>query len=238
MRVFLFLIFSLSSYFINAQNECVNHIKGTIINNNSKEIVADVKVSLVCKGETIETVYSDSTGGFSFANLKCDSRYRVVCIKENFAKSVKLIFTVEATNKIHDVAVKLIPIKEFTYNDSIKKIVAKNITFYPDSYELTPEAIIELERIKKILLKYDKLKLEIIFHTGSRGAVKFLIKLSQKRADVCLQYLSSNGIDSSRIVAKGYGATKLLNRCKKDVKCSQAEHLLNRRSEFLVVLEK
>ncbi len=235
MRIFSILIFSLFSHFINAQNECVNHIKGTIINNNSKEIVAEVKVSLVYKGETIETVYSDSTGSFSFANLTCDSRYRIVCIKENFAKSVKLIFTVGIPNKNHDVAVKLIPIDEFTYNDGVKKIVAKNITFYPDSYDLTPEAVVTLERIKKILLKYDKLKIEIDFHTDSRGGAKFLMELSQKRADVCLNYLASNGVDSSRIVAKGLGATKLLNRCKKDVKCSQSEHLINRRSEFIIV---
>ena len=238
MRIFLVLIFSFSSYLINAQNECVNHIKGTITNNNSNEIVTEVRVSLVYKGETLETVYSDSAGSFSFANLKCDSRYRIICVKENFAKSVKLIFTVGITNKTHDVAVKLIPIDEFTYSDDIKRIVAKNITFYPDSYDLTPEAIETLEHIKKILLKYDKLKIQIAFHTDSRGGAKFLVALSQKRADVCLNYLASNGVDSSRIEAKGYGATKLLNRCKKDVKCSQAEHLMNRRSEFLVVLEK
>jgi hypothetical protein len=43
-----------------------------------------------------------------------------------------------------------------------------------------------------------------------------------------------HGIEASRIRAKGYGETKLLNRCKNDVKCSEDEHQLNRRTEVKV----
>jgi hypothetical protein len=36
------------------------------------------------------------------------------------------------------------------------------------------------------------------------------------------------------LTAKGYGETKLLNRCKDGVKCSEEEHQVNRRTEFRI----
>ena len=43
------------------------------------------------------------------------------------------------------------------------------------------------------------------------------------------------GVDAKRIKAKGYGETRLLNKCKDGVKCSEEEHQLNRRSEFKII---
>ncbi|WP_428982476.1 OmpA family protein, partial [Pedobacter punctiformis] len=41
-------------------------------------------------------------------------------------------------------------------------------------------------------------------------------------------------ISKNRIEAKGYGETRLLNRCTNGVKCTPAEHQLNRRTEFKI----
>jgi outer membrane protein OmpA-like peptidoglycan-associated protein len=43
------------------------------------------------------------------------------------------------------------------------------------------------------------------------------------------------GIEPRRMIAKGYGETKLVNRCKNGVKCSEEEHLKNRRTEFRII---
>jgi len=45
----------------------------------------------------------------------------------------------------------------------------------------------------------------------------------------------SKGISSNRISGKGYGETQLINNCKNGVKCSETEHQLNRRTEFVVI---
>ncbi|MNW22107.1 hypothetical protein D3C71_2234070 [compost metagenome] len=50
-----------------------------------------------------------------------------------------------------------------------------------------------------------------------------------------MAWLIKNGIDKSRLTAKGYGETQLLNKCKDGVKCSDWEHQANRRSEFIIV---
>ncbi|HQN57810.1 MAG TPA: OmpA family protein, partial [Saprospiraceae bacterium] len=60
-------------------------------------------------------------------------------------------------------------------------------------------------------------------------------KLSQRRADSAKNYLVAKGIVPERIQAVGYGETMLLNNCGNDVKCSEEEHQLNRRTEFKIV---
>ncbi|MFT7498425.1 MAG: outer membrane protein OmpA-like peptidoglycan-associated protein, partial [Porticoccaceae bacterium] len=49
-----------------------------------------------------------------------------------------------------------------------------------------------------------------------------------------VDYIISNGIDSNRIFAKGYGELQLVNGCAKGVKCTEEEHQLNRRTEFVI----
>jgi hypothetical protein len=38
----------------------------------------------------------------------------------------------------------------------------------------------------------------------------------------------------TQLTYKGFGDTQLLNQCRKGVKCSEEEHAINRRSEFIV----
>jgi hypothetical protein len=71
-------------------------------------------------------------------------------------------------------------------------------------------------------------------HTDSRDNAKSNITLSQKRAQSVVDYLIEQKIDPARLAAKGYGETKLLNRCKDGVKCSEEEHQVNRRTEFRI----
>ncbi len=79
------------------------------------------------------------------------------------------------------------------------------------------------------------LEIEMGSHTDSRGPDSYNIDLSQRRAQSAVNYLVSRGIARSRMTAKGYGETQLLNRCKNGVACSIAEHQANRRTEFKIV---
>jgi peptidoglycan-associated lipoprotein len=49
-----------------------------------------------------------------------------------------------------------------------------------------------------------------------------------------MQWLISKGISADRLTAKGYGETQLVNKCADGVQCSEAEHQLNRRSQFII----
>jgi len=69
----------------------------------------------------------------------------------------------------------------------------------------------------------------------SRGNDDYNLKLSQRRADAAVNYLVSKGISRSRLVAKGYGETRLLNHCGNGVNCSEEQHQENRRTEIKII---
>lgn len=76
---------------------------------------------------------------------------------------------------------------------------------------------------------------ELASHTDARGSDSFNKKLSDRRAKSVKNYLISKGVKSKQMVAKGYGESKLKNRCSNGVVCSEGEHLENRRTEFKVL---
>lgn len=90
------------------------------------------------------------------------------------------------------------------------------------------------ERLLTIL--NDKpISIEIMSHTDSRGNDDFNMSLSQQRANSVVNYLVSKGISRSRLSSKGYGESRLANRCANGVDCSENQHQQNRRTEFRVL---
>ncbi|MBP7810661.1 MAG: OmpA family protein, partial [Bacteroidia bacterium] len=57
----------------------------------------------------------------------------------------------------------------------------------------------------------------------------------QKRAKTAVDYMIAKGISKTRLKAVGYGESKLLNKCKDGVECTDDEHAKNRRTEFKIV---
>ena len=56
----------------------------------------------------------------------------------------------------------------------------------------------------------------------------------EKRANSVRLYLIDQGIDPGRIIAIGYGEEKPVIQCKTEEACSEEEHELNRRCEFVI----
>ncbi|MBX2890120.1 MAG: PD40 domain-containing protein [Saprospiraceae bacterium] len=96
------------------------------------------------------------------------------------------------------------------------------------------ESLPELEKLRKTLQENPDLQVEISSHTDSRGSDEYNLDLSQRRADWVVSWLVRQGIARERLVGKGYGESKLVNRCKDNIPCSETEHQLNRRTEFRV----
>ena len=85
------------------------------------------------------------------------------------------------------------------------------------------------------ILNDKPVNIEIMAHTDARGNDDYNMSLSQQRANSVVNYLVSKGISRSRLSAKGFGETRLTNRCSNGVDCSQSEHQKNRRTEFRVI---
>jgi outer membrane protein OmpA-like peptidoglycan-associated protein len=85
------------------------------------------------------------------------------------------------------------------------------------------------------ILNDKPVSIEIMSHTDSRGNDDYNQSLSQQRANSVVNYLVSKGVSRSRLSAKGYGETRLTNRCSNGVDCSASQHQRNRRTEFRVL---
>ncbi|GGI28673.1 OmpA family protein [Pedobacter mendelii] len=115
------------------------------------------------------------------------------------------------------------------------KIEIKNIHYNFDKDNIRPDAAKILDETVRIMRDNPTLEIEMGSHTDSRGSDIYNINLSQRRAQSAVNYLVSRGIARSRMKAKGYGETQLLNKCKNGVACSIPEHQENRRTEFKIV---
>lgn len=117
------------------------------------------------------------------------------------------------------------------------KTVPYLLQIYYDRYssDIREDALSEMTRLQKLLEDNPSIVLEISSHTDTRGDKGFNQKLSQKRADNVVRWLIERGIESKRLIAKGYGKSRPVNRCVDGVICPEAEHQLNRRTEFRVI---
>jgi outer membrane protein OmpA-like peptidoglycan-associated protein len=109
------------------------------------------------------------------------------------------------------------------------------VYFAFDKWDLNSSSIAELDRLAKDMKENPSVDLEMRSHTDSRGPASYNMKLSEKRGKSVLDYLTAKGISSSRINAQAFGETQLVNKCKDGVRCKEAEHALNRRTETLVI---
>ncbi len=119
-------------------------------------------------------------------------------------------------------------------NDLGCRLVLQPIYFDYGKYQIRPDAEVELAKILEAMKEYAQLKIHIESHTDSRSSDSFNMRLSQRRAQATMQWLIDKGIAPSRLSAKGYGETQLLNECSNGVRCPDAKHELNRRSVFII----
>jgi len=119
--------------------------------------------------------------------------------------------------------------------------VAQNFVFEPiyydlDKYDIRPDAAEVLDRLIGYLNKYPALKITVSAYTDSRASGDYNITLSERRANSAVRYLTERGIAPGRLVARWYGKSNLVNDCGDSIPCTEAEHQLNRRTEFEAIV--
>lgn len=119
---------------------------------------------------------------------------------------------------------------------SLVEYQALPINWNTGSSTLTGEAKTIIDtRLMPVLQQNPGAKLEIASHTDARGSSSSNQSLSERRAKAVADYLISKGVNSSLLVANGYGENKLKNRCADGVSCTEREHASNRRTEFRLI---
>jgi outer membrane protein OmpA-like peptidoglycan-associated protein len=130
----------------------------------------------------------------------------------------------------------VVPVKKD--EDIAKALNIKMIYFDLDKSYIRPDAALELEKILAVMQENPTMTIDIRSHTDCRQTVAYNAALSGRRAKSTLEWLVSKGIAKSRLTAKGYGESQLTNACPceptNESSCSEEEHQLNRRSEFII----
>jgi outer membrane protein OmpA-like peptidoglycan-associated protein len=109
-----------------------------------------------------------------------------------------------------------------------------SIYFDLNAYELDEQATPALNKLITILKNNAHVNVELSGHTDSRGSATYNLKLSQLRIEAVMRHLNNGGIQSDRILGKGYGESNLKNDCSDGVSCSEEQHAENRRTEFRI----
>lgn len=106
------------------------------------------------------------------------------------------------------------------------------LQFVQSKAELLPEAQPALEQLLEFMRQHPTTEILLTGHTDNQGNFDENLKLSQQRVDIVKDYLVVNGIEASRITAKGYGPTRPVANNKRET-----TRQLNRRVEMTVVKE-
>ncbi len=187
-----------------------------------------------CDGKiTVEIHSEDKFSGvkktlYSFDNSKFSIYDRPFEIEEGDVGQISF-FSVDNVGNVEKA------VKANLIFDIEEVIDLENIYFAHDSDRLDFEAQKQLDALVEALKKFPEIRIELRSHTDARGSSVYNKQLSKRRAESTRRYMISKGVAPNRLVAKGFGDSKILNHCLKGVQCTNEEHRANRRTEFRII---
>ena len=214
---------------------CEQLLYGEITDITTAELLPNTNINLYdSQFNIVSTNTSDEKGNYSFT-VQCGKTYNVRAEKTEYTTKEQIITIAPENGKTYlPIALEKAKCKVTVGDDLGKCFGIKMIYFDLDKSNIRTEAALDLEKILDVLNQNPTMKLDIRSHTDSRQTFKYNEALSDRRAKSTINWLIKNAVDSNRLTGKGYGETQLVNKCADGVKCSEEEHQLNRRSEFII----
>ncbi|MBK0380468.1 OmpA family protein [Mucilaginibacter segetis] len=208
-------------------------VKGIVTDCDTQTALPGVKISLVdsLSKQTIAHLISAKDGVYQF-NIVTHRPYNLVLEKSGYF--TKVLPMPESGKVLNDTLYSPdICLQAFKVD---KPIIIKNVLYDFDKATLRPESKLVLDKVVTILKDNPKMKIELAAHTDSVGTEAYNKKLSQQRAQACVDYLVQKGISESRVYAKGYGELKpIAPNSLPNGKDNPAGRQMNRRTEFTVL---
>ena len=210
------------------------------------EPVEAVKVLIIGSDGSISESITGKDGSYTF-KLKEKTTYTVSTETSKSSKSASFAKDGFLANKDHRFfqTVGEDHSKEFKADFFVKPVVPDlrmpEIQYALGSAELLPESKDSLNYLFNILKDNPTIVCELSAHTDNQGKAAANFTLSEARAQSCVDYLViEKKIPAARLVAKGFGQTKLivsdeLIKAAKSKEEKDALHQKNRRTEFKVL---
>lgn len=197
----------------------------------TKQILANTFVTLTTSTDTGKIVIKTDAAGAYKVNLKPKTDVELFGSHEDYYDS-KIAFQTTKGLEVSTDLVQDLDLNPFDYENAIK---VEGIYYDLDKANIRPDAAKILDSLVITLNRYPKVRIELGSHTDCRADSAYNENLSQRRADSAVAYIIRQGIDSARLVAKGYGESKLVNDCACEgnyvkKQCTEEEHQMNRRT--------
>jgi peptidoglycan-associated lipoprotein len=216
-------------------------LSGVVRNAITKEAMPNAVVSITSSSDTGKIVLkTDGAGSYKIV-LKQKTDYELFASRAMFYDSKMEEKTTRGLEQSTDL------VQDFELNSlGLETFTLRGILYDLDKADIRPDAAKVLDSLIIVLNKYPSLKIELGSHTDCRADSLYNIGLSQRRADSAVAYLVKNGIDTMRLVSRGYGENTKdsaamhcncegPNEREEGLKCSEAEHQLNRRTTVKVL---
>lgn len=223
-------------------------LKGVVTDSKTGGILTNASVVLSSTKGTVVDAKTDNTGSYNF-KLDPLLSYEILVSAEGYLNKKLTETTVGIDeNKVFVVDFVMDPVK--------KEIILPKIEYDFAKWDLRAKSIADLDMLAEALKDNPNVVIELKSHTDYVGNDRSNQRLSQKRADACVEYLVSIGIDPGQLVAVGVGEkepfvienkdgrfkqgdvlTESYIRKIKFKKNRQKAHQYNRRTSFKVLRE-
>jgi len=146
--------------------------------------------------------------------------------KQEYIRGIKFVLLPDSVRRIY--------LKNLDSNVDYRDIRFMTLKHPQGDFEIEGDYKRELDLLIIALRKREDWSVEIRSYTDSRGSKWFNNRLSKKRATNIKSYLEKNGIEASRVNARGMGEEYLINHCFDGAPCTEGEHRANRRTELIL----
>lgn len=224
--------------FVRSKNPRRFTVEGDVRDKNTKELLPGTIVTLYDEDDKlIGQIVVGKDADYVF-NSEPNKKYKMVAERDFYASKKidfetkddgQIRFNIELEIESYEDAEEIIIKKD----DGLVYIELENIYFDFNKWEIKQEAANTLKVLVDIMKKYPRMEIELGAHTDSRASEVYNLRLSHNRANAALEFLVENGISRSRLRSKGYGKRVQLIKCGDD--CTETEHSINRRCEFIIL---
>ena len=207
---------------------CKAQVLTIVKNAKTLDLIAGAKIVVMDTNKNVlETQFSDSEGKYLYKG-ECNKKYIVAVYKDGYITKEFSLDELQAGVIALDAAVDPIDVVV-----TETEIVLNPIYFESNKSNITTQGAEELDKLVYIMGQNNDLKIFVKSHTDFRGQDDYNMRLSNHRVDSTIAYIISKGISAERVTGKGFGETEPKVNCGEN--CTEEEHALNRRSEFMIV---
>ncbi|MBL7950378.1 MAG: carboxypeptidase regulatory-like domain-containing protein [Flavobacteriales bacterium] len=207
-------------------------LRGTARYKDRPGFLPGVRVTVVNMSSFFsESMTTGESGDFSM-RLQSNEEFEVLLEKDGYYSISVPVSTIGMKEGLMDLS----EARDLSFEpiDIGAPLPLKYVRWAQGEVKLDPIARTELDAFAERLNVNSALKVEIGVHSDARDGTD-ASRLDQRRAEAIVDYLVSRAVKRDRLVAKGYGISRLKNHCAPGVTCSEAEHAQNRRVEFAVL---